>query len=48
VLVTGIPPVAGAALLGLDHVGAGPEAEQRLRAACTAPGALTGTEMDEG
>jgi N-acetylglucosamine kinase-like BadF-type ATPase len=28
-----IPPVAGAALLGLDHLGAGPDAERRLRAA---------------
>jgi N-acetylglucosamine kinase-like BadF-type ATPase len=30
--VAGVPPVAGAALLGLDHLGAGPEAERRLRA----------------
>jgi N-acetylglucosamine kinase-like BadF-type ATPase len=28
-----IPPVAGAALLGLDYLGAGPDAERRLRAA---------------
>jgi N-acetylglucosamine kinase-like BadF-type ATPase len=28
------PPVVGAALLGLDHTGAPPEAEHRLRAAC--------------
>ncbi|MFI2710807.1 N-acetylglucosamine kinase [Micromonospora sp. NPDC018662] len=28
-----VPPVAGAALLGLDHLGAGPDAERRLRAA---------------
>jgi N-acetylglucosamine kinase-like BadF-type ATPase len=33
VLIVTVPPVAGAALLGLDHVGAGPEAERRLRAA---------------
>jgi alkylation response protein AidB-like acyl-CoA dehydrogenase len=33
VIVVAVPPVAGAALLGLDHVGAGPEAERRLRAA---------------
>jgi N-acetylglucosamine kinase-like BadF-type ATPase len=33
VSVVAVPPVAGAALLGLDHVGAGPEAERRLRAA---------------
>jgi N-acetylglucosamine kinase-like BadF-type ATPase len=33
VVVVAVPPVAGAALLGLDHVGAGPEAERRLRAA---------------
>ena len=32
VRITGVPPVAGAALLGLDHLGAGPEAERRLRA----------------
>jgi N-acetylglucosamine kinase-like BadF-type ATPase len=32
VRITDIPPVAGAALLGLDHLGAGPEAERRLRA----------------
>jgi N-acetylglucosamine kinase-like BadF-type ATPase len=33
VTVVAVPPVAGAALLGLDHVGAGTEAERRLRAA---------------
>ena len=33
VSVVAVPPVAGAALLGLDHVGAGAEAERRLRAA---------------
>jgi len=33
VIIVAVPPVAGAALLGLDHCGAGPEAEQRLRAA---------------
>jgi N-acetylglucosamine kinase-like BadF-type ATPase len=33
VIIVAVPPVAGAALLGLDHVGAGPEAERRLRAA---------------
>ena len=33
VIVVAVPPVAGAALLGLDHVGAGPAAERRLRAA---------------
>jgi len=31
--ITDVPPVAGAALLGLDHLGAGAEAERRLRAA---------------
>jgi N-acetylglucosamine kinase-like BadF-type ATPase len=30
--IVDVPPVAGAALLGLDHVGASAEAEQRLRA----------------
>ncbi|MDR0343800.1 MAG: ATPase [Nocardiopsaceae bacterium] len=33
--VTGVPPVAGAALLGLDRTGAGPGAERQLRAAYT-------------
>src|SRR5690348_3213505 len=33
VVVVAVPPVAGAALLGLDDVGSGPEAERRLRAA---------------
>ena len=32
VRITDVPPVAGAALLGLDHLQAGPEAERRLRA----------------
>ena len=31
--IVDVPPVAGAALLGLDHAGAGPDAEARLRAA---------------
>jgi N-acetylglucosamine kinase-like BadF-type ATPase len=29
--VTDVPPIAGAVLLGLDRVGAGPDAERRLR-----------------
>jgi N-acetylglucosamine kinase-like BadF-type ATPase len=33
VRITDVPPVAGAALLGLDYLGAGPGAERRLRAA---------------
>jgi N-acetylglucosamine kinase-like BadF-type ATPase len=33
VSVVAVPPVAGAAMLGLDHVGAGASAERRLRAA---------------
>jgi N-acetylglucosamine kinase-like BadF-type ATPase len=33
VVIVAVPPVAGAALLGLDHVGAGADAERRLRAA---------------
>jgi len=33
VIVAAVPPVAGAALLGLDHIGAEPGAEARLRAA---------------
>ena len=31
--IVDVPPVVGAALLGLDHIGAEPAAEQRLRAA---------------
>ncbi len=31
--IVDVPPVAGAALLGLDRAGAGAAAEQRLRAA---------------
>jgi N-acetylglucosamine kinase-like BadF-type ATPase len=33
VRITDVPPVAGAALMGLDYLGAEPEAERRLRAA---------------
>src|SRR5262249_43950753 len=33
VIVVGVPPGAGAALLGLDHVGAGADAQRRRRAA---------------
>jgi N-acetylglucosamine kinase-like BadF-type ATPase len=33
VRITDVPPVAGAALMGLDYLGTGPEAECRLRAA---------------
>jgi hypothetical protein len=32
--IVDVPPVVGAALLGLDHTGAPPGAERRLRAAC--------------
>jgi N-acetylglucosamine kinase-like BadF-type ATPase len=32
VIIAAVPPVVGAALLGLDHVGAGADAERRLRA----------------
>ena len=35
--VTDIPPVTGAALLGLDYLGAAPDAERRLRAATVTP-----------
>ena len=31
--IVDVPPVAGAALLGLDHLGAPPAAQARLRAA---------------
>jgi hypothetical protein len=31
--IVDVPPVAGAALLGLDQAGAGADAEARLRAA---------------
>jgi N-acetylglucosamine kinase-like BadF-type ATPase len=37
VRVIEVPPVVGAALLGLDHVNAAPEAESRLRAAYGLP-----------
>ena len=33
VSVVQVPPIAGAALLGLDRAGAAPDAERRLRAA---------------
>jgi len=33
VIIVAVPPIAGAALLALDYVGAGPDAERRLRAA---------------
>jgi hypothetical protein len=36
--IVDVPPVAGAALLGLDHIGAPPAAEARLRAAYLAAG----------
>jgi N-acetylglucosamine kinase-like BadF-type ATPase len=36
--IVDIPPVAGAALLGLDHIGAPPEAKARLRAAYLSAG----------
>lgn len=42
--VVEVPPVAGAALLGLDQAGAGPGAERRLRAAYGHPAA----EVPEG
>jgi N-acetylglucosamine kinase-like BadF-type ATPase len=35
--IVDFPPVVGAALLGLDHIGAEPAAEQRLRNAYTGP-----------
>jgi N-acetylglucosamine kinase-like BadF-type ATPase len=37
VSVVDVPPIAGAALLGLDRAGAGPAAERRLRAAYLPP-----------
>ena len=39
--IAGVPPVAGAALLGLDHAGAGAGAQQRLLAAYGHPAADT-------
>ena len=45
VSVVTVPPIAGAALLGLDRAGAGPAAERRLRAAYAAaagPGGAAG------
>jgi len=38
VRVVDIPPIAGAALMGLDHTGAGAAAQQRLRAGYLIPG----------
>jgi len=40
VRVIEVPPVVGAAMLGLDHVNAPPDAESRLRAAYGLPRAL--------
>ena len=37
VSVVAVPPIAGAALLGLDRRGAGPAAERHLRAAYPQP-----------
>jgi hypothetical protein len=37
VSVVAVPPIAGAALLGLDRAGAGPDAERRLRASYPPP-----------
>ena len=42
VRVVDIPPVAGAALMGLDHTGAGAAACQRLRAGYLVPGRSSG------
>ena len=38
VCIVDVPPIAGAALLGLDQIGAAPDAERRLRAAYARPG----------
>jgi N-acetylglucosamine kinase-like BadF-type ATPase len=38
VRIVDVPPIAGAALLGLDQVGAGPAAAARLRESATPPG----------
>jgi hypothetical protein len=38
VTIVDVPPIAGAVLLGLDQIGAAPDAEQRLRAAYAQPG----------
>jgi len=38
VRIVDIPPIAGAALMGLDHTGAGAAAQQRLRAGYLLPG----------
>jgi N-acetylglucosamine kinase-like BadF-type ATPase len=42
VRVVDVPPIAGAALMGLDHTGAGPAAQRRLRAGYLAPGLSSG------
>lgn len=44
VRIVEVPPIAGAALLGLDRIGAGPGAERRLRSAYGQPA----TDMHEG
>lgn len=40
--VTTVPPIVGAALLGLDRFGAGPDAERRLRATFDSSGDASG------
>jgi hypothetical protein len=39
-----VPPIAGAALLGLDHAGLAATAEPRLRAAYQTSGAMVSSE----
>jgi N-acetylglucosamine kinase-like BadF-type ATPase len=46
--IVDVPPVVGAALLGLDHIGAGPAAEQRLRAAYAGPEPVPASGADPG
>lgn len=42
------PPVLGAALLGLDHVGAPAEAKERVRAFFNESDGIEGTDGSEG
>jgi N-acetylglucosamine kinase-like BadF-type ATPase len=46
--IVDVPPVVGAALLGLDHIGAEPAAEQRLRAAYAGPEPAPAAGPDPG
>jgi N-acetylglucosamine kinase-like BadF-type ATPase len=48
ICVVDVPPVVGAALLGLDHVGASPAAAARLRESAAAAWKLPASEQEAG